>query len=290
MSMHLIQTLRPRQWAKNLLCLAGYFFGERLFDPIALQLALATVFVFSLGSSAVYIFNDIADRELDRRHPFKRNRPIASGGVGIMPASGLAIVLAVAALAGGWHLGMGALACLCLYFLNGLAYTLYLKQVVLLDVISIAFGFVLRLLAGVYALDDLPTAWILLCVFFLAVFLALVKRRTELARLDGSVELQRPVLKHYSIAYLDSLVNTSATMAILSYALFTTLSGKNPSLIVTLPVVYYGIMYYKGIMLIQNAGEEPERILFSDVRIILSVALWLLSYFCVLYWELNLFQ
>jgi 4-hydroxybenzoate polyprenyltransferase len=289
MTTPIIRLLRVRQWTKNLLCLAGVIFSGRLFDLSVAPLALLTMIVFSLGSSSVYILNDIIDRERDRQHPTKRNRPIANGQVSIAAGASLAGVLAIVALIGAWAIGWGPLGCVSLYLANSVVYSLLLKHRGLFDVLSIAFGFVLRLLAGIYLLNELPTAWMTLCVFFLALFLSLVKRRAELRALEGSVALQRPVLKKYTVPYLDSLVNTSATMVILCYALFSTLSGKNSSLILTLPFVYYGVMHYMRVMIIQEIGEEPERLLLTDVRIMVTIFLWLATYFAVLHWNLQLF-
>ncbi len=288
--MALIPLRRTRQWTKNLLCLAGVIFSGRLLDFSVLPFALLAVIVFSLGSSSVYILNDIIDRERDRQHPIKRNRPIASGKVSIPAAAALGTVLAVIALIGARGIGWEALVCLILYLINSAVYSLWLKHRALFDVLSIAFGFVLRLLAGVYLLGEIPTAWMTLCVFFLALFLGLVKRRAELQSLEGNQDLQRPVLKKYTLPYLDNLVNTAATMVILCYALFTTLSGKNTSLIVSLPFVYYGVMHYTRVMLVEKGGEEPESILLTDIRIILSITLWFVTYYAVMHWNLKLFE
>lgn len=288
--MSVIRLLRTRQWTKNLLCLAGAIFSGRLLDLSVLPLALFTAIVFSLGSSSVYILNDIIDRERDRQHPVKRNRPIATGQVSIPAAAVLATVLAVVALIGARGIGWETLVCLMLYLANGAVYSLWLKHKALFDVLSIAFGFVLRLLAGVYLLGEIPTAWMTLCVFFLALFLGFVKRRAELRSLEGDPDLQRPVLKKYTLPYLDNLVNTAATMVILCYALFTTLSGKNPSLIISLPFVYYGIMHYTRVMIVQEGGEDPELILLTDIRIILSIVFWFVTFYAVMHWNLKLFE
>jgi 4-hydroxybenzoate polyprenyltransferase len=286
-----VKLLRPRQGAKNAVCFAGVLFSGRFTDPAAVRAACLTIVAFCAGSSAIYVFNDIFDRERDRKHPTKCRRPIASGAVVVPAAAGLGLVLAAAALALAALLGWGVLVCLLLYMGNNIAYSLGLKHLALFDVLGIALGFVLRLLAGVYAVDELPTTWITLCTFFLAVFLAVGKRRAELAALTAAPEkLQRPVLSEYTVPYLDSLVNSSAVMALMCYALFTSTSGKNPTLVVTVPIVFYAIMHYKRIVMLLEAGEEPERILFSDLRILLSVLLWLASYLVITYADLHLFR
>lgn len=291
-----VDLIRPHQWTKNGLCMAGVIFSGNLLNPAAVVLGLLTVLVFSLGSSSVYVLNDIVDRQRDRRHPRKRRRPLASGRIGVASAAGIGVLLAGCALGGAWLLHPAAFACLVVYGINGVVYSLYSKHVALVDVMAIAFGFVLRLLAGVYVLGILPTAWITLCTFFLALFLGLAKRRAELGNLgeapgdDGERRAhRRPVLFRYSIPYLDSLLNGAATVAVMSYALFTAATDKNHSLVITLPIVYYAIMHYKRRVMIQDAGEEPDRLLFTDPRIPLCAAAWLVLYLLIEYSGVRLF-
>ncbi len=290
----LIRLLRPHQWTKNVLCLAGAVFaGKQLLSeerlPQALLLDLAVFGIFCIASSATYIFNDIADRKRDRRHPKKRLRPIPSGAVPLSVATALAIVLAVGALAGAWALGLSTLLCMALYVGNSLAFSKVFKHVVLVDVLSIAFGFVLRLLAGIYVLKVPATSWIVLCTFFLALFLGFAKRRAELHGSPNEATPQRPVLSRYSVGYLDMLVNSAATMAIMSYALFIVAEEPHRALVVTIPTVYYAIMHYKRLVMIQELGEEPEKILLKEGRIPLCILLWVLIYVAVEYWDLRLF-
>lgn len=286
----LVRLMRPHQWTKNGLCLAGAIFSGRMFDLSALELGVATALIFSLGSSSIYVFNDILDRERDRRHPKKRHRPIASGAVSVPAAAVLGIALAAVSLAGGWLLGGATLGCLLLYLANNLAYSTRMKHLPLFDVLSIAMGFVLRLLAGVYVLSELPTAWIVLCTFFLATFLGFAKRRAELCSLNNGGAAQRPVLSSYSIPYLDSMLNSAAVSAILCYALFTVTSGKNPALVVTLPIVYYAILHYKRLVMVDESGEEPDRLLLRDPSIACSVVLWLGLYLTMTYCDVQLFR
>lgn len=292
----LARLLRPHQWTKNGVCLAGVIFGGRFDDPRCWLLAAATILVFCLVSSAVYIWNDIQDRERDRDHPRKCDRPIASGAVSVPLAALFSLFLAGTSLGGGFLLGPAVLTCVCLYLANNVCYTLWFKHFALLDVLCITLGFILRLLAGVYVLGDLPNAWIVLCSFFLSAFLGFSKRRAELMAMEsGNQESeakrrQRPVLAEYSVDYLDFLLSSSATMTIMSYALFATTSGKNPSLIVTLPIVYYAVMHYKRLVMVSQIGEEPERILFEDWRIIVSILSWLVLYLFIWRWEIHIIR
>jgi 4-hydroxybenzoate polyprenyltransferase len=284
----ILRLLRPNQWSKNGLCLAGVFFSGHWLDVHALSLAAETFGVFCLVASSVYVLNDLMDRERDRRHPKKRRRPIASGAVS--PAAGVAIftVLLAAAVTWAWFLGAAVLACVLMYLLVNFAYSSLLKHVVLLDVLSVAFGFVARLLAGVFVIGEKPTSWIVLCTFFLAVFLAFGKRRAELANLGQQEGTQRPSLRGYTLEYLDGLVNGAGIMAIISYALFTALSAPRPTLVVTVPVVYYAISHYQRMLLRNEYGEEPDAVLVKDGRILASIAIWLALYVLVSAYPLDL--
>lgn len=277
----ILRLLRPHQWSKSTVCLAGVFFSGKWVDPNAVMLALLTFAVFSITSSAVYIYNDICDVERDRLHAVKRNRPLANGSVGLPTARILLTVMVVLGLVGGTVLGGTTLILLLLYLLNNLAYSHFLKHQPIWDVGSIAFGFVLRLVAGVYVVGELPTAWIVLTTFFLAMFLGFAKRRAELSGLDQSIPSQRPVLKSYSLEYLEHMVTASATMAVLSYGLFTVLSGKNPALVLTLPFVYYAISHYTRLVIVGARGEEPEKTLVTSPHIVVAVACWLSVYLAI---------
>jgi 4-hydroxybenzoate polyprenyltransferase len=323
-SLEIIKLMRPHQWTKNFFCLAGVIFGERLLEPQSIALSSLTVILFSAMASAVYIFNDIQDVERDRRHPKKRFRPIASGKISIKTALFIGIFLATFSLVGTFHLGWATLTCVLLYAVNNIFYSLHLKNVPLFDVSCIAFGFVLRLLAGIYALGDIPTAWITLCTFFLTLFLGFAKRRSELLSLlnqtlnselqsdaepqlkphqtplihrhylklfyqRGKANKQRPVLAQYTLPFLDSLLNSTATMTIMCYALFTIASDKNPSLVITVPIVYYAVMHYKWMVTVLAIGEEPDQILLQDQAIKISLLVWLVAYLAIVYFDIHLF-
>ena len=170
------------------------------------------------------------------------------------------------------------------------AYSSGLKHVPLLDVCCIAMGYVLRVLAGIYVLGDMPTAWITLCTFFLALFLGFSKRRSELVTSERPVGDSRPVLLGYGRDTLDSLLNGSAMMAVMSYAMFTATSGKSPTLIVTVPIVYYAIMHYTRLVLHEDRGEEPDQILLRDRTIQVSIVLWLVCFVAIFYGHVTLFR
>ncbi len=285
----LFELLRPHHWSKNLFCFAGAAFGPNRSRPW-IHDAL-TFAVFCCVSSAVYVLNDVVDWKRDREHPRKRFRPIARGAVSVGGARVLASALGVAGIFGGWLIGPAGFACVCLYLVNNLCYSLKLKHVALFDVLSISFGFVLRLLAGIYAVDDLPTTWIVLCVFFLSLFLGFGKRRAEIAAMvDAQNQETRPVLRQYPADFLDYLIRSSAIMAIMCYALFTTSGGKNPSLVISVPIVFYAIMHYNRLLMTLRGGEEPERILVSDRTLQASIVCWMACYLVIEHGHVHLFR
>jgi len=283
MFLAIVRLMRPHQWIKNSFCLAGLVFSSQLTDPEAIATALETALCFCLASSTVYVFNDLVDRDRDRLHPTKRNRPIASGAVKPGQACALAVILAALTLIGSSQVHIGAFICVALYLLNNLLYSFLLKHQFLFDVLGIAVGFVLRLLGGTYAIGEQPTAWIVLCTLFLAFFLGFAKRRGELAALLESEEglSRRPVLHHYSLDYLDQLLTNAGTMTIVCYAMFTASGDKNRTLVLTLPVVYYAIMRYTQRILVHGKGEEPEKLLIKDPHMIVSSILWLVLYLAI---------
>ena len=285
-----VRLLRPHHWTKNLACLAGVLFSGKMSHPDAVAAALGTLLVFCAASSGVYALNDVLDRARDREHPRKRHRPVASGAIAASAALAVAVVLGVASFAGAAMLGVGVLVCLAAYVGNNVAYSAFFKHLVLFDVLSIALGFVFRLLAGVYVVHELPTTWITLCAFFLALFLGFGKRRAEVRALGANESRQRPVLERYSIAYLDYLLDSSAVMAVICYALFTTSPEKNPTLVVGVPIVFYAIMHYKRLVMLLDASEEPEQILLRDTPIRASILLWLVTYLLIQHGNLRLFR
>lgn len=286
-----LKVLRPRHVSKNAFCFLGVLFSGRFTSLDSDLAALQTFVMFCACASAIYIFNDIRDRKHDCLHERKRLRPIASGVVSVGAATLMGIVIVLLGLLVGYGLSAAVFVCVALYLLNNLFYSLGLKRIPLLDVLSIAFGFVLRLLAGIYAVDEQPTMWITLCTFFLASFLAIAKRRSELAALPQQNEwTQRPVLSGYTLPLLDAMVNGSGTMTVICYALFAALSHKNPTLVITVPIVFFGVMHYQRMVMLGKFGEEPERILTRDLPLQLTILLWLIAYFVIVLGKVQMFR
>ena len=282
----IIRAMRPKQWIKNLLLFAGLVFSHNVTSPARVFAALAGFAVFCLLSGVVYLVNDIRDLENDRKHPLKCRRPIASGELSVPMAAGVAAIAGIGALAWAllinWQFGL----CALLYLALMLGYSAGLKHAVILDLLIVAFGFVIRAIAGVKAIqftgEEIPiTPWFKLCILSLALFLVICKRRHELLLLSGNAAHHRPVLEHYSQAFLDQLVSVSTSATLISYALYVALGvAGTPNaeyMIYTLPFVLYGIFRYLYLVYKREEGGAPESTLFQDPALLANVALWMIA-------------
>ncbi len=275
----LVKSLRPAQWAKNLFVLAPAVFSSLLLQPeIPVRAALALV-AFCFASSAVYLVNDLRDREEDRKHPLKRFRPLAAGTLKVPVAvAAVVVLLGVAAAISVW-LGPGFAAVLGAYLLLNVLYTFWLKHMVILDVMSISLGFVLRVEAGAMAARVDVSRWLLLCTIFLALFLAFSKRRHEITLLAGAASGQRRVLDQYSPAFLDQMINVVTASAVVSYALYsvapeTVQKYNTRDLVYTIPMVLYGIFRYLYLMYQQPGERNPTEAILRDPPFLINMALW----------------
>lgn len=286
----LVKAARPAQWIKNLSCFAGLIFSAQLWLSRPVLRSCFAFAGFCLASSSVYLFNDICDRPHDRENPSKRTRPIASGLVPFTWALLASLALAVAALAGGMLLSPRCSWIIAIYLLLNVAYSMRLKHTVLLDVAIIAFGFVLRILFGVYAVESEPTSYIVLCMFFLALFLGFAKRRGEIHRMgDDPDPFRRPVLAKYRVPFLDMLLAMTATMSILCYSIYTVTGHQgNATLVITVPIVTYGVTRYMLLVMVYGQGESPDRLLVRDKLIIASSALWIVLCVFIIYGKIHL--
>jgi 4-hydroxybenzoate polyprenyltransferase len=282
-----VVALRPRQWLKNVFVLAAIVFAERLSDPVALLRVGAAFCVFCVLSSAVYLINDVRDREADRKHPHKRRRPIAAGEISPQAASTASVVLAVASLFAAFRLSTGFGAVAAVYFTLNLAYSFGLKKVVILDVMMIAAGFLLRALAGALVINVEISRWLVLCTGLLALFLGFVKRRQELTALDGGAET-RAILKEYSLPFLDQMISIVTGATVVAYSLYAfspeveqKLGTRHLGL--TIPFVLFGIFRYLYLVHQRGIGENPTTVVLTDLPLTLDVALWAASVVFALY-------
>lgn len=265
----MLALMRPRQWVKNAFVFAPLIFaGEFLKQQSIEKVALAAL-IFCVASSATYILNDLSDIERDRRHPKKsQTRPLASGLVSVSQA--LALLLALyAALLAAWFVMPAVLYVVLGYLLLNLAYTFVLKHQPVIDIFTIAIGFVLRVYAGAMALSVPVSSWMFVTTLCLALYLAAVKRGQELAS-NGSES--REVLQHYTPALLDRYAEMAATGALLFYSLFV--MTARPALVMTIPLVLYGLYRYWFIVESKDGGESPTDALLGDWQLLLTVAIW----------------
>ena len=268
----LLAAMRPRQWTKNLLLYAGIVFAAEFDDPERWVRATAAFVAYCLASSAAYIFNDVRDAERDRLHPLKRHRPIASGRLRSYRALNVAGILTALAFALVAPLGWGSLAYMAGFLGLQAAYSLGLKEIALIDVMAIAGLFVIRAAAGAEAVDVRISPWLIVCTALLALFLALAKRRGELA--SAGVEAGRPALSGYSPALVDQLVTIVAACTIVAYSLYTFEAREGSAMMATIPFVVYGLFRYIQLMHREDLGEEPENVLLSDLPILATIAAW----------------
>ena len=286
--LNLLISLRPGQWTKNLLVFAGLLFGLQLSNPAAVAHAMAAFVTFCALSGVVYLINDVLDRESDRQHPHKTNRPIASGALPVAAAIWMAVALTVAALATAVFLG-GRFTAVAIAYLTLLAlYSGFLKHIVIIDVLTIAMGFVLRAVAGAVAVNVEISRWLLVCTILLALFVALAKRRHELVLLADGATSHRKSLGEYSPYLLDQMISVVTASTLVAYVFYTI----NPEteqkfgtqwLGLTIPFPLYGIFRYLYLVHSREGGGSPADLLITDRPLLLCVALWGISVVLIIY-------
>jgi 4-hydroxybenzoate polyprenyltransferase len=269
--------MRPRQWSKNLLVFAGLVFAAKLGEPVRWLEACVCFVAYCAISSAAYLANDVRDRHDDRLHPVKRSRPIARGELSPRAALIIASALAVAAPLLVASLGYASVLLVLAFAALQAGYTVRLKHVVLLDVLTISALFVIRAAAGAEAVDVRISPWLLLCTALLALFLALAKRRGELVLVGAGRTPGRPVLDGYSLELVDQLTGIVASGTVIAYAIYTITAGHSRALLATVPFVVFGVFRYLLLMHRYDIGEEPEQVLLKDVPILVAVAGWIVT-------------
>ena len=283
----LLVSLRPRQWVKNLFVFAGVIFSQQLLTP-SVWPALAAFVIFCGLSGAIYLFNDVADADKDRLHESKRRRPVASGALPIGAAIGFGVLLLAGCLAAAFKLspafGLVALS----YGALLTAYSLWFKHIVILDVLTVAAGFVLRAVAGAVAVDVEISGWLLICTILIALFLALGKRRHEYLSLTGDAAAHRPILAEYSEGFLDQMISVVTASTVTTYALYTmspeTVAKFHTRLLpLTLPFVLYGIFRYLYLMYRRDLGGNPSDLLVTDRGLLLDALLWMIATLAIIY-------
>lgn len=282
------KSLRPGQWIKNLFIFAGILFSQNILNlPLLLKVIFA-FFAFCLLSGSVYIINDLVDLEYDRRHSVRSRRPIASGKLKPLHAILSLAILIPLSLGLSYYLGVNFFLVALTYFLLQLSYSFYLKHIVILDVFAIAFGFVLRVVAGAVVINVEISSWLLICTILLALFLGLAKRRYELAVAGEKAQGHRKVLGEYSPYLLDQMISVVTASTIVAYALYTissetTTKFGTKNLIFTIPFVIYGIFRYLYLIHQKEEGGLPEKILITDKPLMIDILLWVVAVGVILY-------
>ncbi len=287
-ALSLLFALRPGQWTKNLLVFAGLLFGLRLFEPPAVAQAVAAFAVFCALSGVVYLINDIFDRESDRLHPIKALRPIASGALSVPTATGAAVILGAIALTGAAALGRPFFAVAAAYLALQSLYSAVLKHAIILDVLTIALGFVLRAVGGAVAVSVEIGHWLLVCTILLALFVALAKRRHEITMLAGGAADHRPILGEYSPYLLDQMIAVVTASTLIAYIMYTVSPETQEKfgtawLGLTVPFPLYGIFRYLYLVHRRDGGGSPADLLLTDRPLLVCVALWALAVALIIY-------
>jgi 4-hydroxybenzoate polyprenyltransferase len=287
----LLKTMRPKQWIKNVFVFAAIVFDKQLTKPRPLLNTVLAVIAFSLVSSAVYLINDLVDIEKDREHPTKRNRPLPSGKLSPRVAVAAAIVLPAVCIPAAFVLNMALGAILTAYLALMLLYTFYLKHIVIVDVMTIAAGFVLRVAAGVAVIEVARfSPWLYVCMTLLALFLGVGKRRHELFTLGINANNHRASLEHYSLEMLDQMSVVVTSSAIMAYSLYT-FSAQGlprsdegqPLMMLTIPFVLYAIFRYQYLIHVRREGGTPEDIVLGDMPFLVDLVLYGASVLILIY-------
>lgn len=283
----LLKSMRPRQWAKNLFIFAAILFDKKLSDPIAVLSTILGFILFCLLSSAVYLLNDIRDIDADRNHPQKKNRPIASGALPVRVAWGVSLALLAVVFPLSFLLSIQFGFVALLYFLLNIAYTNWLKDVEIIDVLVLASFYLIRVGAGVVIIEvERFSPWLYVVTGQLALFIGLGKRRAELSLLAGSANSHRKVLDGYTIPFLDQLIIIISSATLMSYSLYTfsaTNLPQNHMMMLTIPIVLYGIFRYLHLIQVDQRVGSPEELLFSDHPLQIALITWIVLVIIILY-------
>ncbi len=279
--------MRPKQWTKNIIVFTALVFDGKFLEPGPLMKTVALFALFCLVSSAVYLLNDLVDIEKDRAHPLKRNRPLASGALRPAYAVATLIALLLFSLPATWLLSPSAALILGGYFLLNVAYSFWLKNMVILDVLTIAAGFVLRVAAGAVVVHvERFSPWLYVCITLLALIIALGKRRAELMALEEDAGNHRAILEEYNLNFLDHLISLTTGATVVTYSLYTFSARNLPEnhlMMLTIPIVIYFLFRYLYLVHVRHLGGAPDELIFKDKPLFFSAAFWGVAVLVILY-------
>lgn len=283
-----IISLRPKQWSKNIIVFAGLFFAEDIFDLQKIKTALLAFIYFCLVSSAGYLVNDVLDQKKDALHPLKKFRPIAAGEISTSAALTGAAVFFLLGLFFSYQINAVFAAIILAYSFLTIIYSVYLKKLIIIDVIVISTGFMLRTIGGTIAINEIISSWLIICTIFLALFLALNKRYAEISAIGENAFQSRKTLALYSPAFLGQMINIVTAACLMAYALYTldpetvTKFGTR-NLVFTLPFVIYGLFRYLFLVQNEKLGESPENVLIHDLPMIVNIILYAVAVVAIIY-------
>jgi 4-hydroxybenzoate polyprenyltransferase len=285
----ILKSMRPNQWLKNVFILPALVFDRQLFYLPALFRTLLGFILFCFLSSAIYLLNDIADLESDRKHPRKKNRPIAAGRISVKLAASIAIFLLLIVFISGYFLSKTFLFIAVLYWIINTIYSKWLKHEPILDAITLSMGFLLRVFAGVSLIVvERFSPWLYVVASLISLYIVFGKRRSELNLLQSTTNEQRPVLDGYTIPFLDQLINIISATTIISYCLYTFSAPnvpENHTMMLTIPFVIYGIFRYLYIMQVLCKGDTPEEIFLHDRPLQITMLAWALFVIIIFYFS-----
>ena len=279
---YILLSMRPEQWIKNFFVFTALLFSKNLLNPSKDIEAIIGFVIFCMVTGCAYMVNDLVDLEKDKLHPVKSRRPLASGKLKKETAAKIIVLVCLASLSFAFYMNILFGFIVLAYFLLNIGYSIYLKNIVIIDVVSIAAGFVLRVLGGAVIISVVASQWLILCTILLSLFLGFSKRRHELILLEDSATSHRRVLEHYSPYFLDQMIAVVTASTLICYALYTmsrdTVEKLGTSkLIYTIPFVLYGIFRYLYLVHQKEEGGSPTEIMFTDKPMIINICLWVIS-------------
>ncbi|MEK6221504.1 MAG: decaprenyl-phosphate phosphoribosyltransferase [Chloroflexota bacterium] len=287
MTKALIKAMRPKQWAKNIFLTAGLVFSRQLTNMNAISNTALAIILFSLLASAVYLINDIGDVEADRKHPKKKNRPIASGALKESSARIAVIILVIIVFSGAYLLSKSFLVVCVFYFILNLSYSKWIKHIPLLDLLVLASFYIIRVVAGISVIEVQHfSPWLYVATSFVALFMGIGKRRAELVMAQEKGISSRKVLESYTLPFLDQLTTIVLTITIVTYSLYTFSAPNLPDnniMMITIPFVIYGIFRYLYLVQVEGHGEAPDEIVLSDRPFQINIIMWGITVFLIFY-------
>lgn len=283
---YILKLMRPKQWLKNFFVFAAIIFSGKFQNKNIFLLNLGVFALFCLISSAVYVLNDLVDVEKDKQHPDKKNRPIASGKVSKTQAMILELCILCIVLILSYNVNLRILAVLITYYVMNVLYSFKLKNVVIVDVMIITFGFVLRVISGSIVTNVQLSPWLILCTILISLFLALNKRRSEIVTLKDNKSSHRKILEEYSIELIDNMLTIVTPSILMTYCLYTFSSIQSRTMMITIPFVLYGIFRYQYLVSKKNVGGKPEDVFQNDLPFLIDVVLWAILIIVIIYFKL----